>query len=128
MMLYKKAREGSKTLKYTCSLCPDEVLHVLEPIQVLLLLLVLNIVGNKESKRGVNASLVEVPLQKVLDVAIEIRELWAGVHSVPLPVGLGSLSGGQRSVLMVKDIFNDDQAFLSYSLDLEGTLVGLIPL
>ena len=58
----------------------DEVLDLLQPAEVLLLLLDVDVLGNEDGEIGVNTALVEVGLKESLEVLVELREGRAGVQ------------------------------------------------
>lgn len=58
----------------------DKVLDLLQPAEVLLLLLDVDVLRNEDGEIGVNTPLVEVGLKKSLEVLVELREGRAGVH------------------------------------------------
>jgi hypothetical protein len=91
----------------------DKVLDLLQPANVLLLLLDIDVFRDEHGEVGVNASLVEVVLEESLQVLVELGEGRAGVHllggeGLVGNLGLGEVGGGQ----------------VSDGLDLEGTAVG----
>lgn len=48
----------------------DKVLDVVEPLDVLLLLLVVNVVGDEQCEAGVDATLLKVLLKEDLEVLV----------------------------------------------------------
>lgn len=100
--------------------------RTLEPANVLLLLLNLDVVGDHVGKLSVDAPLVEVALEEGLQVLIEVLEGRTSVHALSGPVLLGSLSVGQVGLVEVGDLLNLEQAVLSNSLDQEGAVAGLL--
>lgn len=60
----------------------NEVLDIVEPSKILLLFLHVHIVGNKQSKRLVNAPVFEVALHEDLEILIQSAERWAGVEGL----------------------------------------------
>lgn len=52
----------------------DKVLDVVEPLDVLLLLLVVNVVGDEQCETGVDATLLKVLLKEDLEVLVEVAE------------------------------------------------------
>jgi hypothetical protein len=91
----------------------DKVLDLLQPANVLLLLLHVDVLRNEDGEIGVNASLVEVVLKESLQVLIELREGRAGVHLLGGEGLVGDLSLGEVGGGQVGD-----------GLDLEGAAVG----
>lgn len=98
----------------------------LEPANVFLLLLHLDVVGDHVGELGVNASLLEITLHESLQVLIEVLEGWAGVQALAGPVLLGSLSVGQIGLGEVGDLLDLEQTVLSDSLDQKGAGAGLL--
>jgi hypothetical protein len=91
----------------------NKVLDLLQPAKVLLLLFDVDVLGNEDSEVGVDASLVEVGLEKSLEVLIELREGRARVHllggeGLVGDLSLGEVGGGE----------------MSDGLDLESAAVG----
>jgi hypothetical protein len=90
----------------------DKVLDLLQPANVLLLLLDVDVLRNEHSEIGVDAPLVEVVLEESLQVLVELGEGRAGVHllggeGLVGDLGLGEVGGSQ----------------VSNGLDLEGAAV-----
>ena len=58
----------------------DKVLDLLQPAEVLLLLLDIDVLGNEDGEVGVNTTLVEVVFKESLEVLVELGEGRTGVH------------------------------------------------
>jgi hypothetical protein len=91
----------------------DKVLDLLQPANVLLLLLDIDVFRDENGEIGVNAPLIEVVLEESLQVLVELGEGRAAVHllggeGLVGDLGLGEVGGGQ----------------VSDGLDLEGAAVG----
>jgi hypothetical protein len=91
----------------------DKVLDLLQPANVLLLLLHIDVLRNEHSEIGVDTPLVEVVLKESLQVLVELGERRAGIHllggeGLVGDLGLREVGGGQ----------------MSDGLDLEGAAVG----
>src|SRR5690242_15860698 len=100
----------------------DKVLDVVQPPDVLLLLLVVDVVGDEKSKAGVDAALLEVLLEQDLEVLVKVVEGRAGVQRPPRPVLLGGLGVRKLGVGEVVQVLDDEVAVLSGGLDSERAL------
>jgi hypothetical protein len=112
-MLFLLFNTGASELNNKTIALLDKVLDLLQPANVLLLLLHVDVLRNEYSEISVNASLVEVVLEESLQVLVELGERRAGVHllrgeRLVGDLGLGEVGGGQ----------------VSDGLDLEGAAVG----
>jgi hypothetical protein len=112
-MLFLLFNTGASELNNKTIALLDKVFDLLQPANVLLLLLHVDVLRNEYSEISVNASLVEVVLEESLQVLVELGEGRAGVHllggeGLVGNLGLGEVGGGQ----------------VSDGLDLEGTAVG----
>ena len=58
----------------------DKVLDLLQPAEVLLLLLDVDVLGNEDGEISVNTTLIEVGLEESLEVLVKLGEGRAGVH------------------------------------------------
>ena len=104
----------------------DEVLDVVQPPDVLLLLLVVNVVGDEESEASVDATLLKVLLKEDLEVLVEVVEGRACVQCPPCPVLLGGLGVSELGIGEVVEVLNQEVAILSGSFDGESTLAGAL--
>ena len=104
----------------------DKVLDVVQPPDVLLLLLVVNVVGDEERQAGVDAALLEVLLEEDLEVLVEVVEGGTGVQSPPRPVLLGGLGVGELGIGEVVQVLDQEVAVLGGGLDGESTLAGAL--
>lgn len=107
------------------NLSGNEALDVLQPSHVLLLLLVVNVVWDEESKLSVDSTLIQVALEEDLEVLVEVAEWWSGIDATALPVGLGGLGVGESGGLVVVDVVNHEHTVLGDSVNLESSGVGL---
>lgn len=102
----------------------DELLDVLQPLDVLLLLLVVYVVRDEQSHPGVDATLLEVSLEQVLEVLIEVVKGRTSVERPPRPVllcsrGVGEIGGGE-----VPHVLDDEVTVLGGGLDGKSALSG----
>lgn len=104
----------------------NEALDVLQPGKVLLLLLHVHVVGDKNGEALADATLLEVALHQDLKVLIQVAEGRTGVQGTSLVVGLGRVGVGQLGVLEVEHVLNNDVAVLGGGLNGQGTLAGLL--
>lgn len=98
----------------------------LEPANVFLLLLDLDVVGDHVGKLCVNASLLEVTLEVALEVLIQVLEGRTSVEALSSPVLLSGLGVGQVGLREVRNFLNLEEAILSNGLDQESTVAGLL--
>jgi hypothetical protein len=103
----------------------DKVLDLLQPAEVLLLLLHIDVLGNEDGEIGINTPLVEVGLEESLEVLVELREGRAGVHllrgkGLVGDLGLRQVGGGQ-----VSDGLDLECAAVGDEVDAEGASVLL---
>lgn len=94
----------------------------LQPPNVFLLLLVVNVVGNEQSHAGVDAAILDVLLEEDLEVLIQLVEVRTGIQCLPRPALLRSLRFGKVGVRKVSDILDDDITILHSGLDRESAL------
>ena len=101
---------------------------VLEPSEVLLLLLDINIVGHKGGEGLVDAALLEEALHEDLEVLVEAAKGRAGVDVGALLGGLGVVDAGDGGVLVEEHVVDDDVAVAGGGVDVEGAgrLAGLL--
>lgn len=98
----------------------------LEPADVFLLLLDLDVVGNHVGKLGVDAALLKVALKVGLQILVQVLERRTGVKTLPSPVLLSGDSVGQVGLGEEGDFLNLEQAVLGKGLNKEGTVSGLL--
>lgn len=103
-----------------------EALHVLQPPDVLLLLLHVNVIRYEDSQGSVDTSLIQVSLQKHLQVLVEVAEWWADVQILSLMYLVGGLGVCVCSIGIVVYVVDDDHAILYDGLDGQSTLVGFL--
>lgn len=103
--------------------CAWGVLTV-QPPDVLLLLLVVNVVGDEEGEARVDAPLLEVLLEQDLQVLVEVVEGRAGVERPPRPVLLGGGGVGQVSGWEVVEVLDEEVAVLGRGFDGQRALAG----
>lgn len=106
----------------------DESADVLEPADVLLLLLGINVVGDKDGQGLVDATLLEEALHQHLQVLVEAAKGRAGVDVGALLGGLGGVDAGDGGVLVEEHVVDDDFAVAGGGVDVEGAvgLAGLL--
>lgn len=104
----------------------DEALEVVEPPEVLLLLLHVKVVGNKEGKGLVDATVLEVALHEDLEILVKGTKWRARVDSLGSVLGLGAVTVGELGVVVVEHVVDNNGAVLGNSVDVEGTLAGLL--
>jgi hypothetical protein len=97
----------------------------LEPANVFLLLLDLNVVGNHVGELGVDASLLEVALEEGLQVLVKVLERRTSVEALSGPVLLGSLGVGEVGLGEVRHLLDLEETILGNGLDQERTVAGL---
>lgn len=103
----------------------DKVLDLLQPANVLLLLLNINVLGNEDGKIGVDTPLVEVGLEESLELLVELREGRAGVHLLGGEGLVGDLGLGEVGGVEVGDGLDLEGTAVGYEVDAEGTGVLL---
>ena len=102
----------------------DESLHVVQPPNVFLLLLVVNIIGDEQGHTGVDAALFEVLLKQDLEVLVEVVERRAGVQGAPGPVLLRGRGIGEIGRREIPKVFDQEVAVLSGGIDGKSSLAG----
>jgi hypothetical protein len=112
-MLFLLFNTGASELNNKTIALLDKVFDLLQPANVLLLLLHVDVLRNEHSEIGVDTPLVEVVLKESLQVLVELGERRAGIHllggeGLVGDLGLREVGGGQ----------------VSDGLDLEGAAVG----
>jgi hypothetical protein len=98
----------------------------LEPADIFLLLLNLDVVGDHVGKLGVDAALLKVTLKVRLQILIEVLEGRAGVQALAGPVLLSGNSMGKVGLGEEGNFFDLEKAILSEGLDEEGAVAGLL--
>lgn len=98
----------------------------LEPADIFLLFLDLDIVRNDVGELSVDASFLEVSLNVALQVLIEVLERRTGIQALSSPVLLGGLGMGQVGLVEVGDLLDLENTILSNSLDQQSTGSGLL--
>lgn len=100
----------------------DKRLDTLEPAEVLLLLLHIDVVGDEHGEMVVDAASVEVALEDALDFFVELSEWWASVGA--LWVGAEQLdSVASFCVGHLCELLNHEVAIRCNQIELESTLV-----
>lgn len=107
-------------------LSSDELADVLQPGNVLLLLLESNVVGDHILELNVETTLFEVAAPEGQELGVEVLSGRAGVEALASPVLLGSVSVGDLGILEVGDLLDLQVTVLDDSLDQESSLVGLL--
>lgn len=97
----------------------------LEPANVFLLLLNLNVIGDHVGKLCVDTPLVQVALQEALQVLVQVLERRTCVQTLSCPVLLGSLGVGKVRLVEVRDLLNLEQTVLGDGLDQKSAVAGL---
>lgn len=103
----------------------NKVLNLLQPTEVLLLLLDVDIFGDEHGELGVDAAVVEVRLEQGLQVLVELGEGRAGVqllggHGLVGDLGFGQVGGGQ-----VRDGVDGEVAAVGHEVDAQSAGVLL---
>lgn len=98
--------------------------HLLQPPQILLLLLHINILRNEHGQLGINAPLVQVVLQQRLQLFVELRELRAGVELLARGRRVGDLGFGDVGAGQVGDGLDAEFAAVGHEVDAQGAFVG----
>jgi hypothetical protein len=106
-------------------LCGNKVLDILQPLQVLLLLLVFNIVRQEVGKSGIYATFFKITFEQCLYTFIQFGELRSNVQSASLPISFSRLLGGQISIFVVKNGLNYNCAILCNCINGDSTLAIL---
>lgn len=104
----------------------DKSLDVVQPEQVLLLLLHVNVVGDEDGQGLVDAALVQVALEQHLEILVEVSVGRPHVQVLTLVGGVGRLGIGVGGVGVVVDVVDDDHAVLGDRLDGERAPVLLL--
>lgn len=101
---------------------------VLEPAEVLLLLLGIDVVGDKGGQGLVDATLLEEALHQHLQVLVEAAKGRAGVDVGALLGGLGGVDASDFGVLVEEHVVDLDLAVAGGGVDVEGAvgLAGLL--
>lgn len=98
----------------------------LEPANVFLLLLNLDVVRDHVGELSVNTTLLKVTLQESLQVLIQVLEWRASVEALSSPVLLSSLGVGKVGLLEVRNLLDLEETVLRDGLDQKGTVAGLL--
>lgn len=103
----------------------NKVLNLLQPTEVLLLLLDVDVLGYEHGELGVDAAVVEVRLEQGLQVLVELGEGRAGVqllggHGLVGDLGFGQVGGGQ-----VRDGVDGEVAAVGNEVDAQSAGVLL---
>lgn len=107
-------------------LSSDELADVLQPRDVLLLLLVGNVVGDHGLELNVKTTLLEVAAPESNQLGVQVLGGRAGVEALAGPVLLSGLGVGGLGILKVGDLLNLEVTVLDDSLDQEGAVGGLL--
>lgn len=100
----------------------NETLDVVQPADVLVLLLDINIVGHKDSQGLRNTTLLEEALHQHLEVIIQAAEGRARVHLSALLGLLGALGMSELGVLEIEDVLDEESAVTGGGVDVESGL------
>lgn len=98
----------------------------LEPANVFLLLLNLDIVRDHVGKLSVNTPLLEETLQESLQVLIQVLKRRTSVEALSSPVLLGSLGVGKVGLLEVGNLLDLEETVLGDCLDQKSAVAGLL--
>lgn len=106
----------------------NEALDIVEPAEILALLLDINVVGNKDSEGLSDATLLEEALHEDLEVLVEAAKGRTGVDVGALLGGLGAVELGDVCVLVEEHVVDDDATVLGGGVNVEsaGGLAGLL--
>ena len=97
-----------------------------EPANVFLLLLDLDVIRNHVCEFCVDASLLKVALQESLQVLVQVLEWRASIEALSGPVLLGSLGVRKIGLRKVRDLLDLEETILCDRLDQNGTVSGLL--
>lgn len=98
----------------------------LEPANVFLLLLNLNVIGDHVGKLCVDTPLVQIALQEALQVLIQVLKRRTSVQALSSPVLLGSLCVSKFRLVEVGDLLDLEQTVLGDGLDQKSAIAGLL--
>lgn len=101
-------------------------LLTLEPGNVFFLLLNLDIIRDHSSQFGIDASLLEIPVQERLQGFVQVPERRTRINALSSPVLLGSLGVGKVGLGEVREILDLEVAVLNDGLDQKGALAGFL--
>ena len=104
----------------------NEILDVLHPGLVLALLLHVHVVGDKDGESLGDAALLEVALEKDLEILVEATEGRARVDVLGGVGDLGGVAVRVARVLEVVEVLDHDLAVLRQGLDVQRALAGLL--
>ncbi len=104
----------------------NKALDVLQPPQVLLLLLHVYVIRYEQSQRSVDTPLIQISFQKHLKILIKVAEWWSNIQVLSLVDLLCSLAVCMRCIGVVENVVNDDHSFLDNSFDCESSLSCLL--
>lgn len=116
------------TLTRPIRLGVNKGLDVVQPPEVLALLLDVDVVGDEDGQGLVDATLLQEAVHEDLKVLVEAAEGGAGVELGTLLSELGVLDLGNLDVVVVEHVLNNDVAVLGAGIDAENTssLAGLL--
>ena len=104
----------------------NKALEVVEEAQVLALLLEVEVLGHKDGQGLGDAALLQVAVQKNLQVLVQAAKGGAGVDALGGVGGLGRGLAGHRGVLVVVQVVDNERALLRGGLDIQGALARLL--
>lgn len=104
----------------------DEALDVVQPSQVLLLLLDVHVVGHKESKGLSDAALLQVPLEENLQVLVQAAKGRAQVSVLGFVRDVSRAAEGELGIVEVVEVLHDNVTVLAGRLDVERALAVLL--
>lgn len=104
----------------------NKVLNILQPSQVLLLLFHVDVIWDEDGQSSVDSSLIQISLQKHLQILIKVAKWRADIQVLSLVDLLCSLGIGVRWISVVIDVVDNNHAILNNTLNRKSTFAGLL--